>query len=199
MAHDGHECRAIDLPGHGARTGERFTFAGALAAIGEAVESCTEPPLLVGISLGGYASLAFAAENDGRVCGVVLSGCSTEIRGMPLRAYSVLSTVIAELVTPGGGTWHLVTDVLAAMTGYSALADLRRLRVPVWLVNGRRDLMRLSERRYLAALPGTRLDVVRRAGHDVHCHTPTAFNRILLRVVDELTALARVPAAALGA
>jgi len=72
------------------------------------------------------------------------------------------------------------------MGGHSSLADLRRLLVPVWLVNGQRDVLRLEERRYLAARPGTRLTVVPGAGHDVNSHAPIVFNRILLDVLTEL-------------
>ncbi|MCU1432001.1 MAG: alpha/beta fold hydrolase [Actinotalea sp.] len=191
----GHECRTVDLPGHGARHAERFTLPGAVRAIDDAVRATGVPPLLVGLSLGGYASLAYAAQHQRAVAGIVLSGCSTEIRGMPLAAYRVLSARAARVLRPRDRTWHVVTDMLTAMQGYSAVADLRRLHVPVWLVNGERDLMRLSERRFLAARPGTRLDVVRRAGHDVNSHAPAAFNRILVRVVEELRT-AFVPVAA---
>ncbi len=174
----GHQVHALDLPGHGSRTGERFTFAGALAAIEDAVASQPVPPLLVGLSLGGYASLAYAAGNHGRLAGVMLSGCSTEIAGKPLQLYRRLSCRIAGIVRPRG-TWHVVGDMLRALHGYSALHDLRRLLVPVWIVNGARDPLRLEERRMLAARPDARLHVVRRAGHDVNSHAPEEFLDIL--------------------
>ena len=192
MTRSGHRSLALDLPGHGTRSAERFTMAGALTAIDDAVGSFDVPPLLVGLSLGGYSALAYAARNDGKVAGVMVSGCSTEPRGKPLAAYRHLSTRAARLLRPGGGTWHVVADMLAAMTGHSALADLRRLLVPVWLVNGQHDILRLEERRYLAALPGTRLTVVRGAGHDVNSHAPEAFNRLLLGALRELRAAAEL-------
>jgi pimeloyl-ACP methyl ester carboxylesterase len=190
----GHTCVAVDLPGHGARSHERFTLAGAMAAIDEAVDAVTDrvgvAPLVVGLSLGGYSSLAYAARNQHKVAGVMLAGCSTEIRGKPVRVYRAVAHHVSRALRPSGGTWHVVTDMLAAMTGHSSLADLRRLRLPVWLVNGRRDVLRLEERRYLAARPGTRLTVVPRAGHDVNSHAPLVFNRILLGVLHELRAAA---------
>jgi pimeloyl-ACP methyl ester carboxylesterase len=85
--------------------------------------------------------------------------------------------------------------MLGALAGYSSLADLRRLRLPVWLVNGARDPLRLDERRYLRAAPAARLTVVPRAGHDVNLHAPVAFNRVLLDALHEL----RTPAPALTA
>ncbi|QTE31248.1 alpha/beta fold hydrolase [Pengzhenrongella sicca] len=190
MALSGHESIAVDLPGHGTRAGERFTLQGALDTIELAVGTFPVPPLLVGLSLGGYAALAYAARNHGKVAGVVLAGCSTEIRGKPVGAYRSLSVELARRFRPAGGTWHVVADMLAAMKGHSSLADLRRLLVPVWLVNGQRDVLRFEERRYVAAHPAIRLSVVPGAGHDVNSHAPIAFNRILLGAMHELRAAA---------
>ncbi len=134
----GHLTTAVDLPGHGTRTDERFTLAGAMETIDRAVMDCARPPLLVGLSLGGYTSLAYAAEEQHKLSGVVLSGCSTEIAGKPLRAYRRVTTVLADTFRPTG-TWHVVADMLEAMHGYSCASDLRRLTLPVWLVNGSRD------------------------------------------------------------
>jgi pimeloyl-ACP methyl ester carboxylesterase len=196
MSRLGHASVAVDLPGHGVRSHERFTLHGALDAIGEAVDGFAVKPLVVGLSLGGYSTLAYAARHEDAVAGIVLAGCSTEIRGKPVGAYRTVAHHVSRTVRPTGGTWHVVTDMLAAMRGHSSLADLRRLRVPVWIVNGQRDVLRLEERRYLAARPGTRLTVVRRAGHDVNSHAPVVFNRILVDVLHDLrtaaTSLGRV-------
>lgn len=186
LHHHGHPTFAIDLPGHGSRTHERFTLDGALGAIDDAVDACHEPPLLVGLSLGGYTALAYAGRNEQRIAGVVLAGCSTEIRGKPVSLYRRAAHHVTGLLGLGQGTWHVVTDMLTAIAGYSSLADLRRLLLPVWLVNGARDPLRLDERRYLRALPGARLHVVPRAGHDVNSHAPAAFNRVLLDALHEL-------------
>jgi len=174
-----HPCTTVDLPGHGSRRGERFTLGGALAAIDEAVRDCDTPPLLVGLSLGGYTSLAYAAQHEGAVAGVMLSGCSTEIRGKPLGAYRRVSDRVARLLRRDR-SWRVVTDMLHALHGHSSLADLRRVGVPVWVVNGRWDILRFGERRVLAAHPGAELHVVPHAGHDVNSHAPVAFTRILL-------------------
>jgi pimeloyl-ACP methyl ester carboxylesterase len=184
----GHPCRTVDLPGHGSRADERFTLKSAFAAIDEGVRRSAAPPLLVGLSLGGYTSLAYAASNEGRVAGVVLAGCSTEIRGMPIGAYRRVSRHVARALRRSTKSWHVVTEMLAALGGYSSLTDLRRLAVPVWLVNGRWDILRFGERRYAAANPGVRIAVVRRAGHDVNSHAPVAFNRILLAIAHDLEA-----------
>ncbi|OIQ84348.1 2-succinyl-6-hydroxy-2,4-cyclohexadiene-1-carboxylate synthase [mine drainage metagenome] len=188
MGLSGHDCVAVDLPGHGTRASERFTLAGALETIDRAVDGCASPPLLVGLSLGGYSALAYAADHQEKLAGVLVSGCSTEIRGKPLAAYRRVSYQVARLLRPQGGTWHVVTDMLAALSGHSALGDLRRILVPVWLVNGRLDPLRFEERRFLAARPGTFLTVVPGAGHDVNTHAPIAFNRVLLDALQHLRA-----------
>jgi pimeloyl-ACP methyl ester carboxylesterase len=188
LTRSGHPTLALDLPGHGTRTHERFSLEGAKSAIDEAVTSFAVAPLLVGLSLGGYTSLAYAGQNPSKVAGVVLAGCSTEIKGKPLQTYGRASGLVVRAARASGGTWHVVTDMLSALAGYSPLADLRRLHLPVWLVNGSRDPLRLDERRYLAARPGARLTVVPGAGHDVNSHAPVAFNRVLLDALHELRA-----------
>ncbi|GAA3823336.1 alpha/beta fold hydrolase [Cellulomonas soli] len=186
LTRSGHPTVALDLPGHGARADERFTWDGAMTAIDDAVASCATPPLLVGLSLGGYAALGYAGEHQSKLAGVVLAGCSTELRGKPLGAYRHASHHVTRWLHLGGGTWHVVTDMLAALAGYSPLADLRRLQLPVWIVNGSRDPLRMDERRYRGVLPDLRLHVVRGAGHDVNSHAPVAFNRVLLDAMHHL-------------
>ncbi len=181
----GHPTTAVDLPGHGERTDERFTLGGAMETIDQAVGAGDRPPLLVGLSLGGYTSLAYAAEHQQKLAGVMLSGCSTELAGKPLRAYRHASTWLADTFRPTG-TWHVVADMLDALHGYSCGSALERLVLPVWLVNGSRDPLRLHERQFRNAVPGAQLHVVPRAGHDVNAHAPDAFNRILLDALAEL-------------
>lgn len=197
MALAGHPTHAVDLPGHGSRTHERFTRDGALATIDAAVRAQPVPPLLVGLSLGGYTALAYAADHQDAVAGVVLSGCSTEIKGKPLRAYRAVSTRVATWLRPAS-TWHVVADMLEAMHGYSSLADLRRLALPVWVVNGRHDVLRLGERVVRSTRPDARLHVVPGAGHDVNSHAPVAFSRILLRALHELRTTGPRPLALQG-
>lgn len=184
----------MDLPGHGARHGERFTLEGALATIDAAVRACDRPPLLVGLSLGGYASLAYARQHGDRVAGVMLSGCSTEIKGKPLGLYRRIAARVTSWFHVGGPGWHVVTDMLTALAGYSPLADLRRLTLPVWFVNGRFDPLRLDEWRCLRAAPNAHLTVVPGAGHDVNTHRPVAFTQALLDALTELRQPLPLPA-----
>lgn len=191
MTAAGHHCVTVDLPGHGSRAGERFTLARAFAAIDDGVRATPSPPLLVGHSLGGYTSLAYAADNQALLSGVVLTGCSTEIRGKPLRAYREISRHVTRVLRRSSSSWHVVTEMLTALGGHSMLTDLRRLSVPVWLVSGQRDILRFGERRYLAANRETRIAIIRRVGHDVNTHAPMAFNRVLLGIAHEVAAAIR--------
>jgi pimeloyl-ACP methyl ester carboxylesterase len=188
MTADGHPCRTVDLPGHGARLDERFTLEAAQDAIDEAVRSCASPPLLVGLSLGGYSSLAYAAGHQGRLAGLVLAACTAEVRSLPVDLYRRVSDRVVRLAQGPGTTWDVVTDMLASMRHHSFLDDMRRLHRPVWLVNGRRDLMRLDERRYVAAHPRARLTVIPDAGHDVPLHAPGPFTRVLREAARALRA-----------
>ncbi len=160
------------------------------------MRGCDRPPLLVGVSLGGYASLAYAGRHGDRVAGVVLAGCSTEIKGKPVGLYRRIAAQVTRRLPVGGVGWGVVTDMLTAMAGYSPLADLRRLVMPVWLINGRRDPLRLDEWRYRRAAPAARVSVVAGAGHDVNTHAPAAFTRALF---DALAELRHAPAVAVAA
>jgi pimeloyl-ACP methyl ester carboxylesterase len=49
---DEFDATALDLPGHGERASERFSFPAAVAVVEEAIGS-ESPTILVGLSLGG--------------------------------------------------------------------------------------------------------------------------------------------------
>lgn len=192
----GHDVVAVDLPGHGRLGHERFNVRRALEVIDDAVGAMPTAPLLAGASLGGYLSIAYAARQVRGVAGLVLSGCSAEIRGKPVAAYRAIAHHANAVLRVGGPTWHVVTDVLRGMHGYSVVRDLRSLDLPVWLVNGRRDPMRVDERRLLRVLRRGELHVIPRAGHDVNLHAPEAFNAVLLRALERLVPVRHpVPAA----
>ncbi|WP_317451941.1 alpha/beta hydrolase [Microbacterium sp. NIBRBAC000506063] len=70
---------AIDLPGHGARRDEPFTLDAALSAIDEAVRAVADqgPVLLVGHSMGGLLSTAYAGARDRPpVAGLIGASCT---------------------------------------------------------------------------------------------------------------------------
>lgn len=234
----GYRALAVDLPGHGSRPDERFSLPGAFAAIDEAIESFGPdvPVALVGLSLGGYTALAYAARDAsraiagaphraGRLAGVLAAGCSSDPKGKPVALFRDIAQVTVEGMDgarraargastrwraavagrgarSGGGDvaallggtavagpfrpgWQVVTDALTHLAGHSSVADIRAARVPVWLVNGSRDHLRLQEHRHLAAAYQGALVVVPGAGHDVNTDAPEAFNRVLTRALHD--------------
>lgn len=217
----GHDALAVDLPAHGIRRGERFTLERSFQVLDEAAASFgpDRKVLVVGLSLGGYTSLAWAARRPKGLIGVVAAACTSDPKGKPVdlyrkaahafvtgwtsarrstgqlaglwRAGMVGRPSTAGALLDGGGTrvkdtkpsWAIVTDALGELAGQSWLTHLRAIDVPVWLVNGSRDHLRLDERRFLAAATEAELVVVRGAGHDVNSHAPVAFNRALHRAL----------------
>jgi pimeloyl-ACP methyl ester carboxylesterase len=92
--HDaGHPAVAVDLPAHGARRRERFSLGRAFEVIDEAVASFGGRPVaLVGLSLGGYTSLGWAARHAAAgahapLAGVVAAGCSSDPKGKPVALF----------------------------------------------------------------------------------------------------------------
>ncbi|ACZ29808.1 alpha/beta hydrolase fold protein [Xylanimonas cellulosilytica DSM 15894] len=236
----GYDAVAVDLPAHGERRDERFTLPRAFEVIDEAIGSfgAHRRVALVGLSLGGYTTLAYAAReaslaqagvlgHPGRLTGVVAAACCSDPKGKPVALFRDVARVtvtgataagqaahsattrwraaLAGRGTRAGGSdvaallggaaavgpyrpgWEVVTDALTHLAGRSSVADLRATRVPVWLVNGSRDHLRLEEQRHLAAAYQGALVVVPGAGHDVNSDAPEAFNRVLIRALHDFS------------
>ncbi|NLF03584.1 MAG: alpha/beta hydrolase [Actinomycetales bacterium] len=123
----GHRTLAIDLPGHGARTGEAFTLEGAAAAVHDGVRALTEGPttaapgahpprdptsargtddpapeaVVVGLSLGAYVTLHALARDARGVGAVVAAGCCTPPTSAMLYGWALLARGIVAM--PDGG------------------------------------------------------------------------------------------------
>jgi len=215
--------RTVELPGHGTRMTERFTLDGALGAIDEAVRGAAadagEPAFLVGFSLGGYLSLHYAgaAGASPPLRGLLAASCGTTPVRAVLEPYRVAAGVIHRLpdrgaamnrffvrtfvprsgaddVLAGGAAVDVMDDVLRAMRGLTPTASARRVRVPVWFVNGQFDHFRLQERRFLRAARDARLVHIRGANHMVSVTRPAEFTDVLLRALDDVGARVRPPA-----
>jgi pimeloyl-ACP methyl ester carboxylesterase len=211
LAREGHPVLAVDLPGHGARLGEQFTVAGALDAIDAGVAALGGRVVLVGLSLGGYYAMAYAARHPDRVIALVAAGSSFEPGGVGLAGYRLLARLIRRLPDRGlalhtflvrrmlppagvadvlaGGVALDVMDAGLRSTGtLTPLADLRAFPGPVWLVNGAWDHFRLHQNRFLAAAARGTLVTVPGAGHLVSLHRPHAFDTVLRRILAEVSA-----------
>jgi pimeloyl-ACP methyl ester carboxylesterase len=200
---------AVDLPGHGRRLDERFTFAESVATVERAVDELGGRALVVGLSLGGYVGISHAARRPDQVAGLVAASCCTQPRQLVLSGWALAGRVIARLPDEGAGlnrfmlartvpqvaaqdledggfALRVTGDVMREMAQVAPVADLQRVEAPVWLVNGRYDHFRGEERTFLRAARDGRLVVVPHATHLVNLVAPDRFNRVLLEVLDEL-------------
>ncbi|WP_420837423.1 alpha/beta fold hydrolase [Agromyces laixinhei] len=67
---------AVDLPGHGSRRGQHFSFEAAGEVVLEAIDRVGGRAIVVGHSLGGYAAMASASREPERVAGLVVAGAT---------------------------------------------------------------------------------------------------------------------------
>lgn len=93
---------------------------------------------------------------------------------------------MAAVVGEGGYALEVMVDLLSEMRRTDPVGDLRRIRCPVWLVNGQWDHFRLQEGAFRRATPDIRVVTVRGASHLVSLVRPVAFNRVLLTALDEV-------------
>jgi pimeloyl-ACP methyl ester carboxylesterase len=204
----GHEAIVPDLPGHGTRMDERFTLERSVATIGDAVARARHPVYLVGFSLGGYLSLHWAGLEPApvaldRVTGVLAASCGTTPyravldawrlaarvihsfpdRGRGLNDFAVRAAVrdpqLADDVLRGGVALEVMDDALRELRPLRPIASLRRIDLPVTLVNGSLDHFRLQERRYLKAARHGELVHLKGATHMVSLTRSGEFTRVL--------------------
>ncbi|QCR54279.1 alpha/beta hydrolase [Brachybacterium sp. SGAir0954] len=200
----GYTVIAPDLPGHGRRRGEPFTLEAALATIDEAVAACEEPPLLVGLSLGGFLTLHWAGTHPGRLAGVVAADC-TIVPGPALaRLYGLWITMkdwlpgdsdarVARAFARrhsdkaarryyGGGRAHgVVRTVVRTIGSLELLTDVAAIDIPVTFVNGEHDPFRRHEALFVEAARDGRLVILDDAGHIANLSRPKRFAKVLRR------------------
>jgi len=196
---------AVDLPGHGSRMSETFTLDAALTTIDDAVRDAATrgPVLLAAHSMGGLLSVAYAGSSAAPpVSGFIGASCTSFPRGAALATYRtlarafdslpdrgmwltnrVLAATIPEDTRPdfaaGGYALDAQDVALAALGGLDLAADLSRLTMPVWWINGQFDQLRMQERLFRRLTPNSELIVVPRTSHLVTAMRPQVFNALL--------------------
>lgn len=202
---------ALDLPGHGASEGNG---AETIADYRDWVEAFmdaagVEQAFLVGHSMGGAITLAFALKALARLSGVGLVGTGARLRvhpsileslrGDPERAAALVCEWAygpssgADL--PAQGKRELLKGAIAvlekdfrACDAFDVMKEVARIRVPAIVVCGAADrLTPVKYSQYLhERIPGALLAVIPGAGHMVMLEKPDEVNRALAACLDRL-------------
>jgi len=201
---DRFRCVTVHLPGHGQLAEATFSLDAAVDALRAAVDAAAGGrAIIVGLSLGGYVSMAFAASHPERVRGLVVADASLEPIGLAAIAVHAYGWYMRWL--PG----RLVREVNVALfrraygralatelaTGYDSRAGGRavrslpgerfrdRLRAfggPVLIVNGDRDVVfTAGERRFVAGLSNVTVRRLAGAAHLSNLDQPDAFAEVV--------------------
>ncbi|MEY7976179.1 alpha/beta fold hydrolase [Streptomyces pilosus] len=203
---------AVDLPGHGARSAEPWGLGAATEVIASAVDSLHGgPALVVGHSLGGYASLEFARRRPERLRGLVLAGASASTRGpwaAPYRwvaglvprlpadrlarwndrlLHRLYPSEVVEATIRSGYAFHTLPAAWGEVLGRFDAEAMRDVAAPVLLLNGEKDtVFRSGERDFARAHPRARVELIPRAGHLANFDDPDAFTDAVRRFAREL-------------
>lgn len=204
---EGRTVVAPNLPGHGHRQGETFTLEAAVEAVAAAIDEVGGRALLVGLSLGGFVSIATAAAHPDKVAGLMAVSCTARPVNSLAHMYRIPAALMGRLpdrgkavnqafhrltlpadgaaaALEGGLAMEAAPEVIEEITRMDALAMLASYPGRVWLINGTRDHFRIHEKKFLDACADGLLLVVPRAGHMVSLDQPTVFTKIVADVAD---------------
>ena len=207
-----YQLLAPDLPSHGSRNHEKFTFKGAVAELKDFLEErkC-EKVMVVGFSLGGYLASEFAHQYPDKINGLVLVSSSTTPKGYVTIPYHLLAflyriinhrwlarrearlwrsrygALVAEPVIEAGFYHRAVPDLEKEIGGRDFLSGLQSFEKPVLVINGEKDrIFRRGERLYREKIKNLRVVVIKNAGHRCLLDSPEEFNWHLLEFADSL-------------
>ncbi|MFG2818316.1 alpha/beta fold hydrolase [Kitasatospora sp. NPDC048365] len=204
---------AVDLPGHGARSAQPWSLGTATEIIASAVDSLAcGPALVVGHSLGGYASLEFARRCPGQLRGLVLAGASASTRGPWATPYRWVAGLVpripadrlarwndrllrrlypAEVVEAtirAGYAFHTLPAAWGEVLGRFDASAMRHVDGPVLILNGEKDtVFRSGESDFARAHPRARVELIPRAGHLANFDDPVAFTDAVRRFAEHLS------------
>ncbi|WKD30746.1 alpha/beta fold hydrolase [Streptomyces xanthophaeus] len=205
---------AVDLPGHGTRSAQPWSLDAATEIISSAVDSLDRgPALVVGHSLGGYASLEFARRCPEQLRGLVLAGASAATTGPWSMPYRWIAGLVPRLPADRLARWNdrflrrlyppeVVGATIRAGYAFHALpaawgevlgrfdADaMRHVSAPVLILNGEKDpVFRSGERDFVRAHPHARIELIPRARHLANFDDPDAFTDAVRRFALQIPA-----------
>ncbi|MGW6690830.1 alpha/beta fold hydrolase [Streptomyces sp. NPDC054961] len=203
---------AVDLPGHGARSAEPWSLNAATEIIASAVDSLgCGPALVVGHSLGGYASLEFARRHPEQLRGLVLAGASASTRGPWATPYRWAAGLVpripahqlarwndrllrrlyppevVEATILGGYGFHTLPAAWGEVLGRFDAGSTRHVAAPLLILNGEKDtVFRSGERDFARAHPHARVELIPRARHLANFDAPDAFTDAVRRFAQQL-------------
>jgi pimeloyl-ACP methyl ester carboxylesterase len=197
---------APDLPGHGGRSDERFTFAAASQVLADLIERETSGrALVVGASLGGYVAIDLAHRFPERVGALVLAGASRNFMGAlglylrlvggamrrgwltqtreraeerTRRLFPPSLDEVAEAQITAGVFPDALGPAFAEMAGRDFQLLLADYPGPTLILNGERDAgPRASAPRFARGARQAEVATIPDAGHACNLDQPELFNR----------------------
>ncbi|MFD5872684.1 alpha/beta fold hydrolase [Streptomyces sp. NPDC060322] len=203
---------AVDLPGHGNRSAQPWSLSAATEIISSAVDSLDRgPALVVGHSLGGYASLEFARRCPDQLRGMVLAGASASTRGLRAAPYRLVARLVprmpadrltrwndrllrrlyprdvVESTIRSGYAFHTLPAAWDEVLGRFDAGAMRHVGAPVLILNGEKDaVFRAGEADFARAHPHARVELIPRARHLANFDDPDAFTDAVRRFARQL-------------
>lgn len=203
---------AVDLPGHGDRSAQPWSLSAATEIISSAVDSLDRgPALVVGHSLGGYASLEFARRCPEQLRGMILAGASASTRGLRAVPYRLVAGLVprmpadrltrwndrllrrlyprdvVEATLRAGYAFHTLPAAWGDVLGRFDAGAMRHVKAPVLILNGEKDaVFRAGEADFARAHPHARVELIPRARHLANFDDPDAFTDAVRRFARQL-------------
>ncbi|PNG19949.1 alpha/beta fold hydrolase [Streptomyces cahuitamycinicus] len=206
---------AVDLPGHGERSTQAWSLSRATEIITSAVDSLDRgPALVVGHSLGGYASLEFARRRPELLRGLILAGASASTRGLWAAPYRWVARLVprvpadwlarwndrllrrlyppevVEATIHSGYAFHTLPAAWGEVLGRFDAGAMRFVKAPVLILNGEKDaVFRSGEAEFARAHSHARVELIPRARHLANFDDPDAFTDAVRRFARQLLAV----------
>jgi pimeloyl-ACP methyl ester carboxylesterase len=211
---DRFRCISVDLPGHGTQRAVDFELEPAAEGVLRAIdEEAGGRAVLVGLSLGGYVSMAVAARYPEKVRGLVIAGATREPTGLSRVAFLAYATAlrmapetvvrtialacfrrryggpVAMAITAGQHFARGGARAVRRIAGTRFRDHLAAYGGPILVINGTLDLVfRIGAGRFVAGVPGVTNKVIPRAGHLSNVDRPEVFTGLLEEFIGTLPA-----------